>query len=117
METDKKVKEKVKEKIRPVYAKPLAPIHSSRRHHFPARLVQGMDRLKVSPDQLEWLDTLVLGIFTDMSNSGSTFAQILGAIYLSGLNHAVEAIKEKPSIVSGLVKEVENEDINNTKFS
>jgi hypothetical protein len=54
-----------------------------------------MDSIKVTPEQLEWLDALVLGIFTDMSNAGATLAQILGSIYLSGLNHAVVLNQEK----------------------
>jgi len=49
--------------------------------------MEGMD-----VDQIEAMDRIALGIFTDMTNAGRTFQETLSAIYLSGMSHAVSVL-------------------------
>lgn len=47
-----------------------------------------------SREQREFIENQALGIFADMTNGGCTFQQTLAAIYLSGMNAAMHAMKE-----------------------
>lgn len=54
-----------------------------------------MQRSNLPPEHREFLEEMALGIFTDMVNAGSTFQQALSAIYVSGMQNAIEASSER----------------------
>ena len=57
---------------------------------------RGMTRMPdVSAEEVEALTRIALGIFADMTNAGRSFQDALLAIYLSGLQHGVAALREK----------------------
>lgn len=72
---------------------PLRPIHSSvsgrlsmlRGHSLHPT---GMSRLAMADEQRQCVESIALGIFTDMTNAGATLQQTLAAVYLSGAEHA-----------------------------
>jgi hypothetical protein len=45
-------------------------------------------------EQIQTMQAVALGIFTDASNNGFSFREALAAIYLSGLQHGVEGVKD-----------------------
>jgi hypothetical protein len=72
---------------------PLHSIHESvrgeRNKYMPRPRPAGMDRASVTSEQREVLESIALGIFTDMTNSGCSLQETLAAIYLSGIKHAL----------------------------
>ena len=71
----------------------LQAVHHSLRHK--RRRPHGMDCVGLSHEQTEGLANIVLPIFADCSNVGLGFQDALVAVYLSGLNHGMEAQKER----------------------
>ena len=49
-----------------------------------------MQRIKVEPEVVAAMQRVVLGIFADMSNAERSFLDILLAVYISGIEHALE---------------------------
>lgn len=57
------------------------------------RMPYNMQRLDMTADQQERLERIALEIFADCANAGVAFQKALAAIYLSGLNHGYEIMK------------------------
>lgn len=56
-------------------------------------LPKGMHRVEgMTRDQNDAVQRIALEIFCDMSNAGYPLAQIVAAIYVSGLEHAVKIL-------------------------
>lgn len=53
-----------------------------------------MERISLPDDLAEGLTLIALEIFTDCVNSGIPFQNALRAIYLSGLDHGMNARKD-----------------------
>ena len=53
-----------------------------------------MSAVSVDPETLEGLTEIALSIFTDCVNGGRTLQDALLAIYLSGMENAIEAQKD-----------------------
>ena len=58
---------------------------------------RNMTKMEISSDVRQQIEDTALSIFTDMTNSGATFQQTLAAIYLSGVENTVAALKEEQS--------------------
>lgn len=56
---------------------------------------KNMERTRLEPEHRMFVEELALSIFTDMVNSGATLQQTLAAVYLSGSENALAAMKEK----------------------
>lgn len=59
---------------------------------------KNMASIKMPPEVRQAMEEAALGIFTDMTNAGATLQQTLGAIYLSGIEHAISAMKEEQDV-------------------
>ena len=71
----------------------LHPGHSSARGRY--LNPQGMTRLPgMAPEQIECVERIALDIFADVSNAGRPLRDVLAAIYLSGVMHALGAQQE-----------------------
>lgn len=78
--------------------KPLHPIHRSVRERAArARGFQirphGMSSVALPPEARECIESIALGIFTDMVNSGASLQETLVAVYLSGSENALAAMR------------------------
>lgn len=76
---------------------PLLPQHHSVLARSARVRAPGMATVDCTADVREGMERIALGIFTDMTNAGSTFQQALAAIYVSGLQHAIERGRVSPS--------------------
>ena len=56
-----------------------------------------MELTKLPTDVREGMEKIALSIFTDMTNSGASLQQTLMAIYLSGIQNTIAAIKDAQS--------------------
>lgn len=54
---------------------------------------RGMTRTHIAPELRSEIEAQALSIFEDMTNAGCCLQQTLAAIYLSGMNAAMEASK------------------------
>ncbi len=54
-----------------------------------------MSKMVLDSDSRMCIEEIALGIFTDMTNAGAGLQQTLAAIYLSGAENAVSALKEE----------------------
>lgn len=72
----------------------LRPLHHS---VLRSRVYQprNMARCSMSADQREFIEGQALSIFTDMVNAGCSLQQTLAAVFLSGMNAAMEASHER----------------------
>lgn len=59
-----------------------------------SRSPRGMTRAKVTPEQTQIIQTLALSVFTDMSNAGLALREVLAAVFMSGMNLAIELQKD-----------------------
>jgi hypothetical protein len=50
-----------------------------------------MSTVTLADDQREAVESIALGIFTDMTNAGASLQATLAAVYLSGIAHAMGA--------------------------
>lgn len=65
----------------------------------PARMRPfNMTPAPITGEQLACVQTVALGVFTDMSNAGFSLRETLAAIYLTGAQHAVAASASENSI-------------------
>lgn len=55
---------------------------------------RNMTKMEIPSDVRQHIEDTALSIFADMTNSGATFQQTLAAIYLSGVENTVAALKE-----------------------
>lgn len=53
-----------------------------------------MQATRLGVESREMIEAIALEIFTDMSNAGATLQQTLAAIYLSGMENALEASRD-----------------------
>ena len=60
-----------------------------------AKQPRDMARVNMPAEQRQFLEAMVLGIFADMTNAGCSLQSTLTAIYLSGAENAVAAMREK----------------------
>lgn len=58
------------------------------------RKPSGMDRMPITTEQRQWIETQGLEIFAKMSNDGFPLREILAAVFLSGMNLAIVLKKE-----------------------
>jgi hypothetical protein len=72
--------------------------HTSRLKGRPVPKPKNMASIKMPPEVRQAMEEAALDIFTDMTNAGATLQQTLGAIYLSGIEHAISAMKEKQDV-------------------
>jgi len=72
----------------------LHPLHHSMRNHVIRRTPRDMSSVHLDHETGETLTKVVLAIFADCINSGKPLQDALLAIYLSGMNHAIEARKD-----------------------
>jgi len=54
-----------------------------------------MESMKMDPEVRQGIEKIALHIFTDMTNSGASLQQTLTAIYLSGVQNTIAAIKDE----------------------
>jgi len=54
---------------------------------------QGMSIVTLPSEARECIESIALGIFTDMVNSGASLQETLAAVYLSGSENALAATK------------------------
>lgn len=54
---------------------------------------KGMDRTHLPNEHRVMIEEQALAIFADMTNAGCSLQQTLAAIYLSGMNAAIEATR------------------------
>ena len=81
-------------------AKALHPMHESM-----ARRIQemrgasirpvGMARIFIDSSHRQCIEGIALSIYTDMVNAGATLQETLAAVYLSGSENALMAMKER----------------------
>lgn len=76
---------------------PLHPLHHSMRNHVIRRTPRDMSAVALDYETSAALTKVVLSIFTDCINIGKPLQDALLAVYLSGMNHAIEAKKENDS--------------------
>lgn len=70
--------------------KAIVPMHRSKlATHF--KQPKDMQRTKLSDEHRIMIESQALGVFADMTNAGCSLQQTLAAIYLSGMNAAIEA--------------------------
>ena len=55
----------------------------------------GMARVALTTEQRTAIEGLCLGVFADMSNSGAALTDVLTAIYLTGAENALAAMKDR----------------------
>jgi hypothetical protein len=72
---------------------PLRPLHGSALPAHPVR-PKSMTSVPLSGEGRAALESMVLSVFTDMTNAGRTFQSALSAVYLTGLQHG-SAISEE----------------------
>ena len=77
--------------LRPMHRSVLES-HQRARGHRP-RPVR-MSTVALTSEQREFIESIALGIFTDMVNSGATLQETLAAVYLSGSENALAAYRE-----------------------
>ena len=70
----------------------LRPQHPSKIGRPPRPTGLQITRLGVEGRMM--IESIALDIFTDMTNAGATLQQTLAAIYLSGAENALEALKD-----------------------
>lgn len=70
--------------------RPLRPLHSSVAREKLVRVHQ-MRRQNMTEEQREFIESMALSIFTDMTNAGHSFQAALSSIYLSGVQHGATA--------------------------
>lgn len=70
-------------------------MHHSRARGFGAVRPLNMERMPITPEQAEAVDEVALGVFADMANAGATFAESLRAIYMTGVQHALEITEQQ----------------------
>lgn len=81
-------------------AKALHPMHASMLHRIQQmrgasiRPV-GMARIFIDSSHRQCIEGIALSIYTDMVNAGATLQETLAAVYLSGSENAMMAMKEK----------------------
>lgn len=68
------------------------PLHEGKRGGRFRMTPSGMDRLDVTEEQAQAAQRIALSIYTDMSNNGFALREVLSAIYLSGVSHAISVI-------------------------
>ena len=71
----------------------LHTMHYSVRDSLRMRTPSGMDRMPLSPEQVEVVERQALEVFTKMSNAGTPLATTLAAIYLSGMDAVVTCMR------------------------
>ena len=71
---------------------PIEPMHSSLRQR--CRQPYGFDSMECTNEQRAALEQVAIDTFTSMVNAGHTFQSALGAVYLSGIHHAIDTTKE-----------------------
>jgi hypothetical protein len=70
--------------------KAITPMHKSLlKTNF--KQPKNMERTKLPDDMRTMIEEQALAIFADMSNAGCSLQQTLAAVYLSGMNAAMEA--------------------------
>lgn len=72
----------------------LHPLHHSMRNHVIRRTPRDMSSVALDYETSDALTKVVLSIFADCINVGKPLQDALLAVYLSGMNHAIEAKKE-----------------------
>ncbi len=72
----------------------LKPEHTSRLQFRPDPRPKDMEPMRMEPEVRQGMEKIALSIFTDMTNSGASLQQTLAAIYLSGVQNTIAAIKE-----------------------
>jgi hypothetical protein len=73
----------------------LRPEHTSRLQFRPDPRPKDMESMKMDPEVRQGIEKIALHIFTDMTNSGASLQQTLTAIYLSGVQNTIAAIKDE----------------------
>jgi hypothetical protein len=81
----------MKKRVMPNTPEPLYPAHQHGRFRL---LPRNMSWLECSMEQIQVMQGVALSIFTDASNNGFALREALAAVYLSGLQHGVEAPKD-----------------------
>ncbi len=90
-----------------------------RRNPFPSKFaprgssqpIRGkLDRIKMTTEQRELIDRIVVGLFIDLQNE--PLADILTACYVTGLNHGVRGLTDD-DIVSGRRNDIAKEALQN----
>lgn len=72
----------------------IEPLHEARPRGRFRMIPRDMNRDgDVTPEQFAAVQRIVLSIFTDMSNSGYSLRETLGAIYLTGAHHAASVLQ------------------------
>lgn len=71
----------------------LHPVHSSLRGRT-RRIPHNMDAIKLDNELRTALTDIALRIFADATNVDRSFQDAILAVYLSGLNHGYETMKE-----------------------
>lgn len=79
----------------------LSPMHHSCARGFGIIRPLNMERMEISHEHAEALDSVVLGVFADMSNAGATFAETLRAIYMTGVENTLAVIAEQERAAHG----------------
>jgi hypothetical protein len=70
----------------------LRPIHRSG-SKSPSFAPRDMSRINLPHEYREFIEGLALDIFTDMTNAGCSLQSTLAAIYLSGSENALMAVR------------------------
>lgn len=78
----------------------LSPMHHSRARGLGIIRPLNMDRMEISIEHAEALDSIVLGVFADMSNAGASLAESLRAIYMTGVQNTLSITEEQRKKVS-----------------
>lgn len=73
----------------------LSPMHHSRARGLGIIRPLNMDRMEISIEHAQALDSVVLGVFADMSNAGASLAESLRAIYMTGVQNTLAVISEQ----------------------
>jgi hypothetical protein len=73
----------------------LSPLHISRRLALRHIKPRGMACISLPADHRECIERIALSIYTDMVNAGATLQETLAAVYLSGSENAVQAMKDQ----------------------
>lgn len=63
------------------------------RHAHSAKLPRGLTRCQLEPEASAMIQTEAIEVFTAMVNSGRSFQHALQAVFLSGMDAAMEAMK------------------------
>lgn len=73
----------------------IQPFHQSKRKFLPPVRDKSFGRVYADPQVIAGVEKIAIDIFTDLINAGQPLQVVLAAIYVSGLQHAAEAAKEK----------------------